>query len=165
MTQLQQRAKEMSALVETTDPSKWVEQGAPEAYVQQRKTLLSLSFHLQEKTRQLGEHPERLSLALQVMFLLQSTEGHLSSLSDGVRNYQDAKLGEQLSENWAANVTNRDKLRNYAVELAAIQEAEREIMNKEAQRCRADLNRRPADQQPQPVRTPKPAKKSVPAAN
>lgn len=160
MKGLQQRAQELSALVDKTNPKAWTAQGAPQAYESQKRALEGFSGQLMEQTRQLGAHPEKLSVAVQVLFQLQTIESTLFSFIDGVRNYQDAKLGEDLSKLWAANVQNRDRLKQYVVDLSAVHEDENEALRKEAQRCRVELLQRPSDQKPS---RPAPNPKNAPA--
>jgi hypothetical protein len=148
MNTLQSRANDLDQLLAKTKPDAWVEQGAPQAYVTQKNELSVQAIYLLALTRQLASHPERQSVALQVLFQLQQIEVHFGSLIDGVRSYQDAVLGEEMGRLWSANSQNRDRLRDYVIELSVLQEQEADVLRKEAQRCRSEINRRPADLTP-----------------
>jgi hypothetical protein len=78
------------------------------------------------------------------MFRLQSVEAMMTSMIEGVRKYQNPAIADVLRSMLTNNMNHREKLRSYIVELATIQEQEFEIANKEAQRCRAELLRKPA---------------------
>src|SRR5262249_18356248 len=92
----------------------------------------------------LGKQPEKLTVALDTYFRMQSLEMRLNSLVDGVRNYQNPAVGDLLIGVLAENSTNRDKLRQYITDLARTKEKEFEVADKEAQRCRGMINRQPA---------------------
>ena len=70
--------------------------------------------------------------------------------------HSDPAAGDQLAEALGANATKRDQLRQYITDLAAQNEQEFAVVEREAQRCRDDQNRqsRPA---------PAPAKRNTKA--
>jgi hypothetical protein len=63
----------------------------------------------------------------------------LGSLGDGIRKYQDPALAQTLVSLSAENGANRNRFRDYIVNLAAQREQECEVMDREAQRCRGVL--------------------------
>jgi hypothetical protein len=140
---LSAQAKRLKPILDQLTPQDWVAKGAPETYIQQWKGA----------QKALEKQPERLTLALDAYFRLQSLEMRLSSLVDGVRNYQNPAIGDLLMGVLAENSANRDKLRQYITDLASTKEQEFQIVDKEAQRCRAVLEHQPA---------PKPAPKKQP---
>ncbi len=83
-------------------------------------------------------------MALDVYFRAQSLETGIDSLIDGVRKYQNPAVGDLLASVLGENSSNRDKLRQYITDLAANNEQEFQVVDKEAQRCRGILNRQPA---------------------
>ena len=89
----------------------------------------------------LEKQPERLSVALDTYFRTQTLETRLSSLVDGVRNYQNPAVGDLLVGVLGDNSANRDKLRQYITDLAVTKEQEFKIVDQEAQRCRTVLTR------------------------
>ena len=60
-----------------------------------------------------------------------------------IAKYQDPALAQSLASLTADNGANRDRFRTYIVNLARQREQECEIMDKEAQRCRAIVATQP----------------------
>ena len=85
-------------------------------------------------------------MALDLYFRLQAVEWRLQSLSEGARKYQSPAAGDQLAEAVGVHATKRDQLREYITDLAAQNEQEFAVMEREAQRCRdsAEHSSRPA---------------------
>jgi methyl-accepting chemotaxis protein len=145
MTSLRERSRDLVKLVNKADTNQWIEKGAPEQYAAQKKTLSSMATVLDSSTLELARRPEKLSSAIQVLFQLQAIEQHLSSLASGARNYQDDKTGDELGQLWTSQIKNRDDLKRYIEDLAVTLETETDVIRKEAQRCRTEINRRPSD--------------------
>ena len=92
--------------------------------------------------------PEKLSAALDTYFRLQGLERELTSLADGVRKYQNPAVGDLLLAVMGENTANREGLRQYIGDLAVQREQEFAVADREAQRCRATINRQPAPAPP-----------------
>jgi hypothetical protein len=58
----------------------------------------------------------------------------------GIRKYQNPAVAEMLAGLIADTSADRDKLRQYLVDLAADREQQFRVMDQEAQRCRAVLS-------------------------
>ena len=150
---LSAQAKRLKPILDQLTPQEWVAKGAPDTYVQPWKRAQDELAYLVDSAKAVGKQPERLTLALDTYFRLQSLEMRLNSLVEGVRNYQNPAVGDLLMGVLAENSANRDKLRQYITDLASTKEQEFQIVDKEAQRCRAVLEHQPA---------PKPAPKKQP---
>ena len=61
----------------------------------------------------------------------------LGSLDGAIRKYQDPAQAMALAAQSAEDGVNRDRLRLYLVNLASERERQYDIMDREAQRCRA----------------------------
>jgi hypothetical protein len=146
---LSTQARRLKPILDQLTPQEWVAKGAPDTYVQQWKRAQDELGYLVDSAKAVGKQPERLTLALDTYFRLQSLEARLNSLVEGVRNYQNPAVGDLLMGVLAENSANRDKLRQYITDLAATKEQEFQIVDKEAQRCRGVLTQQ----------TPKPATK------
>jgi hypothetical protein len=105
----------------------------------------------------LSRQPDKLTVALETYFRLQSVESQVTSLVEGVRRYQNPAVGDLIVSVMGANSANRDQLRQYITDLAQTREQEFQIADKEAQRCRGMLMRQPAGR-------PTPATNAVPSA-
>jgi hypothetical protein len=138
---LSAQAARLKPILDQLTPKEWVAKGAPEAYVAQWKGAEDELGFLADSAKALEKQPERLPLALDTYFRLQSLELRLNSLVEGVRNYQNPAVGDLLLGVAAENSANRDKLRQYITDLAATKEQEFEVADKEAQRCRATLTK------------------------
>lgn len=144
---LEQGLERLRSLLEGVKPRDWVAKGAPEAYQTQFRSLGEEISYLKNSLERLSAEPERLTLALEVSLRFQAVEAVLSSLNEGVRRYQNPALADLLRETFAETAPNREKFRNYLVQLASAKEAELKVMHEEAQRCRTMLLRTP---QPRP---------------
>ncbi len=158
---LVEQTERFQKVVEQIQPSGWVAKGAPDAYVGQRDVVKREVGYLRTVAGRLYESPERLPLALDAFFRLQSLETYTLSLSDGAKRYQSEQLGSELATLLAQNDGVRAKLRQYVIDLSVTKETEYTVAEKEAQRCQSVLNRNPLA--PEPKRNPAPAPSPVPA--
>ena len=141
---LSAQAARLKPILDQLTPQQWVAKGAPQTYVQQWRSAEDELGYLVTSAKALEKQPERLTLALDTYFRLQSLEARLNSLADGVRNYQNPAVGDLMLGVLAENSSNRDNLRQYITDLAAQKEQEFQVVDKEAQRCRGILSRQPA---------------------
>jgi len=74
-----------------------------------------------------------------VLFRIQALETMIGSLEQGMRKYQTPADAAALAALSAENGANRSRLERYLVNLAADQEQQLQVMDSEAQRCRALL--------------------------
>jgi hypothetical protein len=144
---LSQQAKRLRPILDQLTPQQWVSNGAPVAYVAQWQKAQEDLTNLVDSAKAVEKQPERLPLALDLYFRMQSLESRLNSLVDGVRNYQNPAVGDLLVGVLGENSANRDKLRQYITDLANTKEQEFQVVDKEAQRCRGSLSR-PAPSRP-----------------
>ncbi len=143
MDALAAQAKRLKPILDQLTPQEWVQKGAPDTYVQQWKRAQDELGYLVNSAAATSKEPERLPLALDTYFRLQSLEARLNSLAEGVRNYQNPAVSDLLLGVLAENSSNRDKLRQYITDLAATKEQEFKIVDQEAQRCRGQLTHQP----------------------
>jgi hypothetical protein len=143
MSELADHVKRLAPVLEQAKPQEWVSRGAPAAYVEQGKRVRAEIEYLIGSTEKLSQKPESLTTALETYFRLLSVDSMLRSYSAGIRRYQNAPLAELLDSLISPAAADREKLRQYLVELAAVKEMELKVMDQEAQRCRAVLSRQP----------------------
>ena len=134
-----QVAKLKPVLAQLT-PQAWVERGAPAAYVEQWKGAQQELDYLEQAARTLEKQPEKMTAALEVYFRLQAIEWRLQSLSEGARKYENPAAGDILAQALGLHATKRDQLREYITDLAAQNEQQLAVMDREAQRCREEQN-------------------------
>jgi hypothetical protein len=63
----------------------------------------------------------------------------LLSIEDAARKYQTPQVAQSLAAAFAETGANRERFRNYLVNLASDREHQFEVMDQEAQRCRTLL--------------------------
>ena len=154
LAELSEEARRLKPILDQVSPRDWIAKGAPEGYVTQHKSVLAEIEYLVDSAEKLARDPEKMPVALETMFRLQSLEAMVGSMIEGVRKYQNPAVADLLRAALTNNANHREKLRSYVVELATIQEQEFAIANKEAQRCRTEILQKPATAQ-----RPKPAAK------
>lgn len=143
-------SKRLDPMLAEVKPEEWVAKGAPEAYVDQWKALRNEIGYLRRSAEELAKKPERLSMALETYLRLQAIESMMRSFTEGVRRYHNPAVADLLMGVMDENAASAGKLREYLVELAANLEAELQIADKEAQRCRATLINQPAPRRQRP---------------
>jgi hypothetical protein len=121
------------------DVKSWLAKGAPDTYAAQLQSSKDQARAIAGEAVALSRDPEKLSVSLQLFFRIQGLEAMLGSLEDGLRRYQSPAAAQQLAALEAENGANRDRLQSYIVSLAAQQEQEYKVMDREAQRCRGIL--------------------------
>ena len=140
---LNETAQSVEKILSRIRPKEWMQDGAPEIYISQHKTLqadvASLALSAQEMTRK----PEKLSAAISTFLWLDRVSSMVDSLSAGVRKYQNTALADLLDRNGANALASEGRFKQYMRQRAVDQEAELAIADDEAQRCRGEMLRRP----------------------
>src|SRR6266567_6630815 len=145
---LEIQAQHLQPVLDQVKPDTWVAKGAPDAYVTQWKSSEAELRYLLQSSKAFAKQPDRLPLALETLFLMQAMDTMLGSLIDGIRKYQNSATGDLVQGVMNENSGNRERLRQYIVDLAAQKEQEFQIADKEAQRCRGTLLNQPAGTRP-----------------
>ena len=148
-------ANRLDPILAQLNPEAWKEAGAPEAYVQQLQSTRRALQSLQVSADRLSKDPNRVTYAMDTYFRLQTMEQILGSLATGVRRYQNPAIGDLLFGIANENAANREFLEQYLKDLAAVREAEFQIVDAEAQRCRGILRKQPPVIQKRSVPPPK----------
>ncbi len=139
MDQLGKDTARLEPLLEQVDAAAWTRKGASDTYVAQLQSCKDQARAIITEAAVLARNPEKLSIALQLYFRFEGMETMLTSLEEAARRYQTAQIAQNLEIAFAQGAANRDRLRNYLVNLAADRERQFEIMDQEAQRCRGML--------------------------
>jgi hypothetical protein len=152
---LSSRIDRLKAALDKTDPAAWAEKGASSAYADQGKRVQAELGYLLGSSKALAASPEKLTVALETWFRMQSTDALLRSYVEGVRRYQNEALADMLTALVAETADDRETLREYVMQLAATREREFKIADEEAARCRSGPARAP---RPAPAKTPEKVK-------
>ena len=141
----------LSTALDQLDAHAWLAKGASQTYVEQLESCKQQAAAVTTEAQSLARNPEKLSGVLLLFFRLEGLENMLHSIEQGAAKYQSAESAQVLASLFAEGGANRERLREYIVNLAAEREHQFEVMDKEAQRCRATLMATPP---PQPSKTP-----------
>lgn len=143
ITALNTDTNRLRPVLEQIKPAEWEAKGASAGYQDQHKLVLSQLRSISHIGQQLTKEPERLTIALDLFFRLESLELNLESFSEGVRRYHNPAVSELIDGMRSQGSAARLGLREYVVELAAAKEQEFKIIDNEAQKCRSQQLRNP----------------------
>jgi hypothetical protein len=135
--------------LDRVDAKAWVAQGASETYAVQLESSRQQARAVEIGAKALSQDPEKLAQSLELFFRIEGLDSMLVTLEEGLRRYQGREAAEALASLAAENGANRERFRQYLVSLAAERENRLEVMDREAQRCRAMVM-----SQPPPAATP-----------
>ena len=126
-------------VLDQLDAPAWVAKGASETYAEQLESSKQQTRALADEAKALSRNPEKLSGGLQIFFRMEGLETMLLSLEQGARKYQSQQVAQSLAALFGEGGANRERFRTYIVNLAAEREHQFQVMDREAQRCRATL--------------------------
>jgi hypothetical protein len=141
-------ADRLLPMLEKIDVYAWVEKGASDTYLTQLQSSKVQVRALSEGAKLLSASPQKLSASLELFMRINGMETMLASLEEGIRKYQGPADAMAVASLEAEDGVNRERLQRYIVELAAQRERDLEVMDHEAQRCRAIVTQAA----PKPVR-------------
>ena len=145
------------AALKQLDASSWVAKGASETYAEQLESCRQQSQALAGEAQAMASTPEKLSGALLLFFRLESLENMLNSVQQAAAKYQSPQVAQALASLYGEGGASRERLRSYIINLATEREHQFDVMDREAQRCRATLMAAPP---PQPCKAaPAPTRK------
>lgn len=121
------------------DPQAWAAKGASETYAEQLRSSREQASAVADAARSLAKNPERLAVSLELALRMDALERMLMSVEEAARRYQGPGIAQAVEIVYAEGGANRERFRSYIVNLAAERERQFEVMDKEAQRCRATL--------------------------
>ena len=126
-------------VLDQLDARAWAAKGASDTYLEQLESSRQQARALSVEAQALSHNPDKLSGALQLFFRMEGLETMLTSLEQGARKYQSTTIAQSLGALFGEGGANRERLRAYIVNLAAEREHQFQVMDREAQRCRATL--------------------------
>jgi hypothetical protein len=142
---ISQRAARIEPMLEQLHPNDWIAKGAAETYLAQWNSMLQQFHAIQGDMSALAQHPSQLTDSMKALFRLQSTHVVLDSLMAGARKYQNPALADVIESVASENNADVDRVERYVLQLAGAQEEQFNVVDREAQRCRATLSRQPAE--------------------
>ncbi len=136
---LVQNVETAAKVVVALRPREWIQDGAPETYVEQHATLLAEMEQVKLSAQALGREPERLSYAVGTFLWLDRMDALLASLSGGVRRYYNGAVADLLDSARNRNMDGIATIKGYMRELAVHVEQSMKVAHAEAQRCRSQI--------------------------
>jgi hypothetical protein len=143
-SQISQRTAQVEPMLEQLHPKDWIARGAPDTYVAQWNSTVEQFRAIQSDMSALSQHPERMADSMKALFRVQAAHQVLASLMGGVRRYQNPALADLIESVAAETRGDIDRFEQYLLELAGEKERQFTVVDREAQRCRANLSRQPA---------------------
>ncbi len=138
------RLGEVKPILEQLKPELWVEKGASEAYTQQLEATRTELHGVEWSLNNLAGKPEKLSFVVDAYFRVQSFRAKVASINDAVRRYQNPAIAELIDAYLTDSSGAQIQLQTYLRDLSELKEAELEVMESEAQRCRVQqIQRKP----------------------
>jgi hypothetical protein len=139
-----QHAARLLPMLDQVRAKEWMAQGAPEAYVAQvdlaRRQIEAIGTEMEALT----QHSDHMQECMKGLFRVQAFHGGLDSLLGGLRKYQNPALADLIQSVAAEDQSDIEKIQAYVLELADEKEQEFQVVEHEAQRCRATLSKQPA---------------------
>ena len=152
-TALAEQAARLKPLIAQLTPDEWVAKGAPPAYLTQLDHARQDIDSLANAATQFDRQPNKLTLALDTYFRLQTIEWEFDSILEAVRRYQNPAIADLMVGVLRGNSANRDALREFITDLAARKELEFTVISQDAQACRVQLSKIPTAKQPAGARS------------
>ena len=142
---ISQHAARMEPMLQQLRPNDWVAKGAPDTYVMQWNSALEQLRAIQNDMSALAQHPDQMTENMKALFRVQASHQALISLMGGLRRYQNPALAELIESVAAEDQAELEHFQQYVLQLANDKDQQYDIVDKEAQRCRATLSRQPAE--------------------
>jgi hypothetical protein len=142
---IQQHESRLEPMLAEVRPREWVAKGAPDTYVSQFESLSQQLRLIEADMANLAQHPGQMTDCMRALFRAQAFHQTLDSLLGGLRRYQNPALAELIESVAAEDRSDLDRLQNWVLDLAAAKDAQFEVVDREAQRCRANLSRQPVN--------------------
>lgn len=132
-------------VVEQLRPREWVQDGAPDAYIDQHQVLLQEMGHVSLAAQALGRDPESLTYAVDTFLWLDRTDALMGSIASGARQYYNAAVADLLDSARNRNSDGIATVKQYLRQLAEHVERSMSVAHREAQRCREAIVSQPPD--------------------
>ncbi len=124
-------------------PREWIQDGAPQAYVEQHATLIEEMEQVKLSAMALGREPESLTYTVDTYLWLDRVDTLLSSVTGGVRRYYNSAVADVLDSVRNRNSDGVATIKAYMRQLAVHVEDTLKVAHREAQRCREQIISRP----------------------
>jgi len=141
---IQQHETRLEPMLAELKPKDWIRKGAADTYEEQFNSVTNQLHAIETDMTNLTQHPSQMSDCIKALFRAQAFHEMLGSLLGGVRRYQNPALADLIEAVAAEDRADLDRLENWVLQLAGEKEAQFNVVDREAQRCRATLSSEPA---------------------
>ena len=141
-------ATRLAPMLDQMKTADWIVKGASETYGQQARSAATQLRAVQQDMRELQRNPDKTQDAMKALFRLEAFHRTLDSLLGGLRRYQNPALADLIYSVAAEDTPELQKVQDHILELAAQQEQEYQVVEREAQRCRGAISKQPAPPRP-----------------
>jgi hypothetical protein len=138
-----ERGARLLPMLEQVRVQEWTGKGAPATYAAQLSTAQQQIGGIQTDMADLAGNTARMRECLKALFRVQGFHHTLDSLMGGLRKYQNPALADLIQSVAAEDAADQDLMQEYILELADQKEQEYQVVDHEAQRCRAQISREP----------------------
>ncbi len=143
-TSIAERAGKLDPMLRQVRTAEWVAKGGPDTYTIQLASTREQIQAIQADMAALAQHPEHMQASMKGLFRVQAFHHTLDSLMGGLRRYQNPALADLIQSVAAEDQADVEALQTYVLSLADEKEKEFQVVDHEAQRCRATISREPA---------------------
>lgn len=147
------RSGHLKSVLDEVHPADWVAKGAPQTYIAQWNSLTAQNRAIADEMNAIAQHLNAfqadakqegsLEPLLKALFRVHRFDGDLDGLLSAVRRYQNPALADLIESVAANDQTGIGKLQEYALDRANEKDRQLDLVDKEAQRCRAMLANQP----------------------
>jgi len=141
---IEQHESRLEPMLAQLHPNDWVAKGAADTYVAQFASVNQQIRLIETDMSGLAQRPNQMTECMKALFRAQAFHQTLDSLLGGLRRYQNPALADLIEAVAAEDRSDLDRLQRWVLELAAAKDAQFDLVDREAQRCRATLSRQPA---------------------
>ncbi len=142
-TDLAAQSTRLQPLIQQLKPNEWVAAGAPKSVAALWQTAASQNQALSAQAGVVARTPEKLADSLRLLEQLHTVEESVAELLPSVAQYQNPALAQLIAGMEEEGKPARDAYAQRVLDLAAEREAQFEIADHEAQRCREILSKEP----------------------
>jgi hypothetical protein len=143
-SRIAERTARIEPMLQQLHPNDWIAKGAPDTYLAQWNSIREQFTAIKSDMDDLTQHPDRLTDSMKALFRVQATQFALGSLMGGVRKYQNPALADLIESVSAEAGGDIDRFEKHLLEMATEKDQQFTLVDREAQRCRANLSRQPA---------------------
>lgn len=136
---ISRHASRLDPMLQQVRVKDWIAKGAPDTYAKQLASAQGQIARITAAMASLAQKPDKMQDSMRALFQVQGFHRLLDSLMGGLRRYQNPALADLIQAVAAEDQADLEKLQQYILDLIDEKEREYQVIDREAQRCRASL--------------------------